>query len=147
MINTFLGIMGIAGFYGFIVFFGFLIANLTTVPANYLALSWHWQAWWLHAIFGFVAALIVYVFIIWAYKNSVKIANRKRGTQPKLDNNHINISELNANNVDDGIKADLANMNSEQIKAFNNYVNYLKKKLDAENQKKTIKKRKTDYKK
>jgi len=127
VINTFLGIMGIAGFYGFIVFFGFLIANLTTVPANHLALLWHWQTWWLHAIFGFVAALIVYVFIIWAYKNAVRIAKKKNNTQSKEIGNAIsNIIKPNINNADIGIKADLANMNGAQLKAFNNYVNYLK---------------------
>jgi len=147
VINTFLGIMGIAGFYGFIVFSGFLIANLTTVPANYLALSWHWQTWWLQTIFGFVAALLVYVFIIWAYKNAVRIAKKKNNTQPKEIGNVIsNTIKPNINNADIGINADLANMNSEQIKAFNNYINYLKKELDTENCKRISKKKGDDYK-
>jgi hypothetical protein len=47
----------------------------------------------------------------------------------------INQPEINTKNAD-GIKADLANMNTEQIEAFNNYVNYLKKKLDTDNHKK-----------
>jgi len=81
VIETFLAIMGVCGFYGFTILFGYLIANLAAPLASLLAPSTsHVKVALVQLAFGIIAALLFYVFVIWAYKTAINIG-RKRSTK------------------------------------------------------------------
>jgi hypothetical protein len=77
MIQRFLGIMGVLGFFLFLIMFGFLIGNLTAPVADAIMLHFALNEYisWLNLVirilFGLVGILIVYWFIHMAWNKAL----------------------------------------------------------------------------
>ena len=93
--RRFLALMGVIGFYGFMVFLGFLIANITSPIANTILLKLGWLSnIWLRPLLQFIFAVLVvgifYLFIRKAWNKAIdSVKTNPHGT---TDNEKLNES-------------------------------------------------------